>query len=378
MSKATNRRSSNGAKGAVILLMVAVIVFFIAFYFFNPNDYTGQAEFTATGVNVSFARNAGSFYVTSNGFFMFNEDNVSFHSNTGEVLFNREVAMNNPSFSGTGTYAVVLEQGGRAAHVFNEQGEIYLATVNEPILNYSLSASGHLILITGNSNQCALSLFGTRGELILTDNLAHPNRIPIASDISSNGQRMAVVFLDFSGAEFNFIVFFYSIEGNTATIIGSNSYNYSQILGAVRFVNNHLITISDFEIRSYNESGTMVSSIPVDSYITHFSFTNNYFAIAFSESNPNTPGEHPGTVIFFDTNLNRLSVFESSNKITGLVTGHNVALITAGRELTAVAANGNTLWRRIITHDITHAAFLSSPHEIILVGNDLAQVFTIN
>jgi len=377
MSRTNNRQTSTGAKIAAVLLVAAAIILFIALNFFDEEEYIEQAQLTAIGSSVPFARNTAGFHAINNGFFMLSENSISFYSNTGQLAMNRPVT-GRPAFSGSGSYIVALEQGGHNAYIFNEHGEAYTATVNSPILNHSLGESGHLILITGNNHQQTLYLFEPRGQLVITSNLTHSNRMPIASHISNDGRRMAVAFLDFSGAELNFIVFLYSIDGNTATLTASNSYNHNQVLGEMRFINNHLITVSDKEIRSYNENGVIVAGVPVDAYITHISFANSYFAIALSQNSPNTPGERPGTVIFYDTNLNRLSSFESDNRITGLIANHNAALITSRRELTAVVSSGSTLWRRIITHDIIHASFLSSTHEIILAGNNSAQIFTIN
>jgi len=378
-AKPTN--SSNILKIAIVLLAIAAIIFLLIFVFTNQDSYIEQAEFTAVGANVTYAHNTATLHATGNNFFLFDGRSVDIYTATGDIALSIPINMGAPWFSGNGRYAVALEQGGHTAYVLNETGKAYTATVNYPISGYALGSCGRLIIITAhnvyNIYEHTLFLFSPRGEQVLTINLTHAQRHPIAAAISTDGRHMAVSFIDTSGLELNSIVFFYSIDGNAATIIASNSNNPNQIVGIIRFMNNNLITISDKEVRAYSTYGTMLAHTPVYNRVTYVAFTNNFLALSLGAGILNMPSKPPNTTIFFNSNLIPISSFESNSTITRITAIHDAALITTGRELTAVTSNGNILWRRIITHDITHAAFLTSTNKIILAGPTMAQVFTI-
>ena len=387
----TERRTeqNNPGKGALVaaaLLLVAAFVLFAAFRLGDdaPTEIS-DAQLHDTGFGLLYAFGRASFHAGCGGFFFTAGNAVRFHTYSGEELMNHQLALQNPAFYGRGEFAVALEERGFAARVFSRYGEVYAVHTQHPILSFSLGQGGHMTLIKQNGDRHMLYAYSPRGEVIAAMDLTHDRRIPVASDISRDGTRISVAFIDISGAQLNFVVFIYEVAEGGMRVMASHADNHGQVPGWLRFLDSgHLISISNREIRSYATDGGVLASRPINNTIAQVSFAKDYFVIALCAGILNAAYEPDGIVLIFDYALNATEFQLEDASRTGvsapiasrIAANENGIIITSGRELTALSPSGQPLWRRVVTHDILHTALLGQD-KLLLAGNNEARIFHV-
>ncbi|MDR2182952.1 MAG: DUF5711 family protein [Clostridiales bacterium] len=373
--KTTAKRRFSFKRLCVILLVMAAAGLIIS-------EATGNTQALADFLNppmhfveaayITHEAGAGAqIFATDGGFFLATRDAMRFHNADGAEVFRHSHAMANPVLFGRGSYAAILEQGGRLFHVYNAQGLLYSIPTDAPIVRFALGMQGFAAIMTdGGRGILDIAVYNNFGTMFYYGGHADENIVPLLMDISHDGRVMAISYLDINDAQMNSFISLVSIYGNHAGadgIFAENRHNPGQIIGSMRFLaNGSLVALSDTRIFVLNSVAETIWETPLGNRVTHVEFADNWFAVAYGDAMLNRPGHPSGTVIARNSfGIELFAHTTAGGAVRNLqAQGGNLVVGCNQGHLTALSNNGQVLWEKRLAGNVRDVGMLGDSNSL--------------
>jgi hypothetical protein len=330
---------------------------------------------------VSYEQNSGAqFYSYDSGSFFFcTKDSVAYIDSKGRKIWEEIVSLSSPVSKHSGGYLALADPKGRIAHVFNEGGKLYEASLENPILSFSVNGQGYLTVIGQSQSRYLIELYGgASGERLWYYSFSRENVFPVSADASSDGKMVAISFLDINvSAQHDMsstITFLYTSAADArkytdGAFAGADAPD--QIVASVIFMEgDKLLAISDTEVSCYAPSGSSakkVWSFALGNSLDRFCvYGGKSFALAFGDPILNSPdAKDAGYVAFYSMNGKKTGEYAFGGIADSLSMSWGSAIIGSGRTFHAVSSRGRLLWKHTALQDISQAIFLQSTNTFL-------------
>jgi len=338
--------------GLFLLVIVAVLLILSEIFgLFSRSDV--PMAFVPDGILINFApQNFVDIHVANDGFFLANDDGMRFFDMDGLEVFSHNFTMEQPAMIGRGDFAAVAERRGHTLHVYSTSDNIFTIRSESPIISFSLSIQGLVSVVSYNNGTYEISVYESTGRLNHIIPYNDTVTIPIATDISDDGQILAISFLNINDAQMRGAIQFRTIRGNGAEqsgeVFAMSLESHNQVIGAIRFMDgNGLIAISDqrFFLINPDNSAQIVWEIELNNHIFDMNFGNDWFAMGFGDPILNRSGYPSGTIVAYDLSGDVIFSHENQGRITQLVGRSRDLIVGIHNHFTALNHNGDILWQ---------------------------------
>ncbi len=157
----------------------------------------GSGEFPLNIVGTSVL----NLHAKSGYYYVLTDTDITAYSNSGKNIFSFQHGFAAPVLTTSATRALVFEQGGDTAHIFNLSGLIDTKKTENSIINASISRNGSYALVTKSDDYASqVSVYNKNSKLVYEWNSAKD--IIGSAVIASNGKKIAVSTLNASAGDF--------------------------------------------------------------------------------------------------------------------------------------------------------------------------------
>lgn len=134
-------------------------------------------------------------------YYVLSDTNIQAFTNAGKKIFSEIHGFYSPILVTSATRALVFDQGGNTAHIYNLGGIVNTIHTEKSIINAAISRSGNFVLITESDDYTAVvTVYSKKLDVIYEWNSAKD--IVNCVTISPNGKKIAVSTLNAAGGKY--------------------------------------------------------------------------------------------------------------------------------------------------------------------------------
>lgn len=306
-----HRLRTRGIIAAVIVIAIIVVVcVLVKKYRSGYGHYSViSSVFRTEGEN-------GEYMPFRSGYIRYSRDGVSMYSYNGTQLWNRTYLMDSPIVDINGGYVVVADVKGNEYYLFDESG--YITSVNTalPIMQARVSEQGLVVVTLEDSEAVYICMYDkSGGRVYRIKTILEGTGIPVAMDVSPNGEMLIVSYAALNNQKLSSSVVFYSFnevgQNEVERIVAGYDTYGSQLIPKVNFISENRAyaigekVISFFKVTEYPK---LITDIAVEGTICQvFSNDKNIGVVVLDETNTST-------VIIYDANGNIVTSFAASDE----------------------------------------------------------------
>ncbi|MCL2840657.1 MAG: DUF5711 family protein [Defluviitaleaceae bacterium] len=375
---------------AVMLILIAVLV---QVFIFSGIGQAREMHMENTGVSVSYEFDSQAvFHSNSSRFFQFvNRDGIRQINSAGNLDWTDTFSFSRPMVTTAGDITAVGDYRGRHVHVYNNAGRIFMADIEYPLLNFTVTETGILTVIVSYGSGFGVHVYTQQdnhfpGAYYWTVHERDGMYIPILAEVSDNGRYIAIAVVDMNVTISTDILFLYTSRadafGTDRGLFATESFS-GQIVTAMQFMdNNRLVVAGLYEIRCFqvgpgHAQVRQVWSEPLHNRLSHFAFYGgSHFAFATDDRFIGIDdGDPVGTVRIFSVNGVEAGVFQLGRRVTHLSTGNSALIVGAERNFHAIDLRGNPLWEHTTLYDTRDVMFLENTDTVLIAGTTSANIY---
>ncbi len=235
------------------------------------------------------------------GILQYTKERAVFYDKSWKQAWSDSYAMSAPTAVERGSYAALFETGGRNIRVYNKDGLLYNVQTSDIISRVSLAENGYIGVISGGDAN-VISVYSTSGNILFQRIEADSGVYPLSCDISSDGEIIAIGYIDTSGIKIKSKIGFFYVKSEKDNDYVDSMYaaveKDNEIVFDMYFMSgNDLIAIGDRHITNISASGTEQGSSEVTNEIAGVGLCGSRLVIVYGEELPNMEGLPEGTVI---------------------------------------------------------------------------------
>ncbi len=344
-----------------------------------------------------FEYDAGSkadFAVFNEGIFFCTKDGMQYVNSGGETLWNDTYNMTIPYMIQDGGIVAVSEHMGRVLIVYDNEGKLYSAQTDNPIVSFSVNNKGFSSVITSSENEYQLEVYNSKGDKAFFGKFQMLQGIPISSDISQDGNILAVGFLNINEISVSSRISFYDIspkytaEGETNDSVFASFSEEDASCGIINFLSDNLAAVvSDKSLKIVNvnplenEKYFEKSKIEFKNQIKQIAFDENFnIYIYFGDKLMNSGNDalESGTVVCYDKDGVKKFDIQTNKKVSGIYPGKESVLIGTDMRFRNYTQSGVFLWEYNTTQDTKKMLLIDEEELILFVGSNKASIIKLN
>ncbi len=313
---------------------------------------------------------------------------------SGNVLWSDTYNMTLPYMVQSKGIVGVSEQKGKILSVYNKEGKLYSIQTENPIASISVNELGYSSIILSENNEYELQVFNNSGNQIFGGVFQLLQGIPVSSSISSDGNILAINFVNIHEINISSTVSFYDISPNQTKTGETNdsvltSFNEDNATcGIVKFLDtNNAVVVSDktmtfVSVKPYDDNKLNENmKIDFQNKVTEMAFDNNqnvYVAYGEKIFNANDTAPETGTVICYDKSGNEKFRIHKDSKITGIYPGDSNFLIGMDKNYHNHNSSGAFIWQYHTNQDTKKILLIDDSDLILFVGSKQASILMLN
>ncbi len=274
------------ARKRQVLLLAAAVCLVLVFYLYNTffqfhdyiisNSYENQAS-------------SGTQYLRMGKHILkYNSDGVSYVTAKNEQEWSLTYSMQSPIADVCGTTVAIAEQQGTQVYVINEDGLVDSFETTLPILKVRVSKQGVVAVVLQEEDVTWVNMFQPDGTPVVNDKTTvSESGYPIDIDLSPDGERLLVSYLEMAEGTLKSSVVFYHFgpEGETAEnhVVGSAQYD-GTVIPIVTFCgNSRAVAVRDdgFTVFNGENSPKAGAEITFDQEIVSCFYDDSYIGFLF-------------------------------------------------------------------------------------------------
>ncbi len=297
----------------------------------------------------------------SNGsnYFVLTDTNVSAYSNAGKIIFDELHGFSNPVLTTSDTRALVYDQGGKTAYIYNLSGKINTVDLQHEIITASISRDGDFAIATHSDKYTSVvTVYNNKFKKVFTWNSAKDiiNNVLV----NSNGNKLAVTTLNAVSGQYETKLSIFNFKsadplhtldlkgslplslintGNGISIIAADKYKF---IHWSKFSTNEITVSGEINLLRKSKNGVLLAYNRVNDRsdntillisnkgekISDFKINNNIIDIQYKNGRVYSASD--SVVTIFDKNGKTLRYGEcvyGTQKIA-IISSHSVAAIT--------------------------------------------------
>jgi len=379
------------------IIVIGLIIFGFAFLtqsiFGWMNVGTDDMRLENTGHGVSYGFDANPLFHSngSRSFYFATRTGIRYVPvRGGDHRFSETFSFTRPHMAARGEVVAVGElERGRSIHVYDSNGHMYTSPLDSPAEGFSINQAGYLSVILSIDSGYAIQIFNRHNwsEPFFTWYFYHTDamRFPVATEVSEDGQVIAIAYLNLSRHLTTEIEFMCLDRGvrrfGTDALFAEEEFPDEMLLGMRFMEDNQLLIITDHQITLRRIMGNDVQEVwtrPLNNRLDQLAFYSGS-RFAYASGAPLSPDSHDadpvGTVNIFDMS-GQTGRFYLGRRATHLSMGLGGALIVgADRYFHALSAGGDSLWHHSVPHYVRDMIFLDNTNTVLIAGANRAYVW---
>lgn len=270
-----------------LILLAAAACVILGFYLYNSfyqfHDYiiSNSYENTAT---------SGTQYLElGNHIVKYNSDGVSYVTTRNEQEWSITYSMQSPIADVCGSTVAIAEQQGTQVYVVNEDGLVGNFETTLPILKVRVSRQGVVAVVLQEEDVTWVNMFQADGTAIVNDKTTvSESGYPIDVDISPNGERLMVSYLEMADGTLksNIVFYHFGAEGESAEnhIVSSTEYEGTVVPIVTFCTDGRAIAVRDdgFTVFNGENNPKAGTSVEFDEEIVSCFYDESYIGFLFN------------------------------------------------------------------------------------------------
>jgi len=384
--EAIERKKPSAIRKLLIAAFLIVCVIGIQQVIFGIIDVEARQNLRMTdmdiGLNYGFDTQASFYSSGGRHFFFSTRDGVQSISSNGDIRWHHGFSMARPEMVGRGDVVAIAEKGGQSVYVLNSSGLMYMASLPNPLLYFTVNPSGYLAVIVRTEIGYTVIVYSPNrpDTYIYRAPLNDSNVFPFSVDVSFCGTYIVKALVDVNTLLFSRLTFSYVRRVDSRGMPDGlfAAYDLSeQLIVRSRFTEcGKVIVVTDTQILAY-EPGTqgLLWSIPFNNRPDKLYIGERGFVYITGEPFLNSPNAvNPGTLHIYNFDGQALGTYYLERRASHLSMGHNTVLAGAGRTFFAIDFNGRRLWTYTTMQDVRQMLFLENTDTILQAGSIRATV----
>ncbi len=169
-------------------------------------------------------------------------DGAACVDNKGKTVWDLTFEMQQPIVDVCEDYAAIAEANGNKVYIVNKEGRQGELETLLPIRQVRVAAQGIVIVVLEDGSKNWINFYNKDGELLADNKAPLSNKgYPLSLDVSNDGKKLVVAYLQIEGAKTESIIAFYNFDSvgyNVTDHLMSSTLYEDTIFPTVAFLNN--------------------------------------------------------------------------------------------------------------------------------------------
>ncbi len=170
-------------------------------------------------------------------------DGAACINNKGTTVWDLAFEMQQPLVDVCENYAVIAEARGNDIYIVNTQGQQGEMETLLPIRQVRVAAQGMVVVVLEDGNKNWINFYDKDGNLLAENKAPLSSRgYPLSVDVSNDGKKLAVSYLQVEGTTIESIIAFYNFDSvgyNVTDHLMSSTLYEGTVFPTVAFLNNN-------------------------------------------------------------------------------------------------------------------------------------------
>lgn len=272
----------------------------------------------------------GSYY------YILSNTNIDAVSNSGNHLFSYNHGYENPVLKVSDWGALVFEQGGTEALIFNAKNHKSTVTTEKPILTGAISDSGKYALVTlSDKYASSVSVYSKSGDIIYEWFSAKDTVNNVL--LSSNGNKIAVSTFDSSGGQYSSAVSVLGFE--SATPLHTEKIENALVYMLDGSFRNRFAVVTDNAVKLIRWHGFKSVEYKSDYNTAFFRTGKGGYATVFNRESDKTDSK----IVFFSKMGKQKAEFNYKGIVSDIAVLGNHIYCMSDTEIFLLDTSGNVL-----------------------------------
>lgn len=172
-------------------------------------------------------------------------DGAACINNKGKTVWDLTFEMQQPLVDVCEDYAAIAEAGGNKVYIVNKDGRQGELETLLPIRQVRVAAQGIVVVVLEDGNKNWINFYNKEGELLADNKAPLANKgYPLSLDVSNDGKKLAVSYLQINGAKTESIMAFYNFDSvgyNVTDHLMSSTVYEDTLFPTVAFITNTIV-----------------------------------------------------------------------------------------------------------------------------------------
>lgn len=227
--------------GSLAIILVAIALALLLYILYRNKKYEAM-EVVQT---IAREESMQSQYVALNGNILrCSRDGAACVSDKGETIWDLTYEMKQPLVDVCEDYAVIAEASGNKVFIVNTKGKQGELETLLPIRQVRVAAQGMVVVVLEDGDKNWINFYDKDGKCLAENKAPLSSKgYPLSVDVSRDGKKLAVSYLQIQGASIENIVAFYNFDSvgyNVTDHLMSSTLYEGTVIPTITFLNNNL------------------------------------------------------------------------------------------------------------------------------------------
>ena len=271
-------------RGAILCTMVLLICIIAALIYRN-------FVYDEMEVVDSIAREESmmsEYYSLGNYILRCSRDGAACVNEKGKTVWDLTFEIQRPLVDVCEDYAAIAEASGNKVYIVNKDGKQGELETLLPIRQVRVAAQGIVIVVLEDGNKNWINFYNKDGDLLADNKAPLANKgYPLSLDVSNDGKKLAVSYLQIEGAKTESVVAFYNFDSvgyNVTDHLMSSTVYEDTLFPTIAFLTNTVaVAFGDNMCIGYEgtQNPEEIFRLPLDEEIESIFYDDSHFGLVF-------------------------------------------------------------------------------------------------
>ena len=228
------------------------------------------------------------YYSLGNYILRCSRDGAACMNEKGKTMWDLTFEMQHPLVDVCEDYAAIAEGSGNKVYIVNKEGPQGELETLLPIRQVRVAAQGIVIVVLEDGNKNWINFYNKDGDLLADNKAPLSNKgYPMSLDVSNDGKKLAVSYLQIEGAKTESVVAFYNFDSvgyNVTDHLMSSTVYEDTLFPTIAFLTNTVaVAFGDNMCVGYEgtQNPEEIFRLPFDEEIESIFYNDSYFGLVF-------------------------------------------------------------------------------------------------
>lgn len=364
-TKIKRQRKIRFLVGFVALICIVGIILNLALpvgLYENIVNFTATIGFgsyptSVSGGNVINAISGGSYY------YILTDTNIMACSNSGKIIFDELHGFSNPVLTTSNTRALIYDQGGKTAYIFNLNGKINTIQTEYEIITASISREGDFAIATHSDRYTSVAtVYNKNAKKIYTWNSAKDiiNNVLV----NTNGKKLAITTINATSGKYDTKLMI--LDFKSADPIHTLNLEGSLPLSLLNTGKGISVVCSDkYKFVSWSKFNT--NDLSASGEVNVLRNSKNGVLLVFNRANDRSDN----TIVLLSKKGEKVSEFKLNTTITDIQYKNGRVYVLSDTSVTIYDKNGKILRQDECEYGIKKIAVISANTLAVISDNEI-------